>query len=150
MTDDRANSAVVGKALEAALVIMFVGLLSSTLFGGVVPDYRSAGATEIGDRVLAKSAHRIQQAVPANAIVVETQLQVDLPRTIRSRAYRIHANETSITLDHPHQAISQSVSLALPNTVVRVEGNWTSRDSAYISVESVPGGLAVELHSGER
>jgi hypothetical protein len=53
-------------------------------------------------------------------------------------------------LDHPHRAVSRSVPLAFPESVVRVDGNWTSRDQAYVSVESVPGGLAVELYSGEQ
>lgn len=150
MTDDRATSTVVGKALEAALVVLFIGLLASTLYGSVVPNYRTAAATEIGERVLAKSAQRIQQAVPANASTVEAHQQVELPRTIERRAYRIRANGTVLTLDHPDRAVSQSVRLALPDTVVRVEGTWTSREPASLDVQSVPGGLLVRLESGDR
>ena len=42
---ERATSTVVGKALEAGLVVLFVGLLTAVLFGNVVPTHRAFQAS---------------------------------------------------------------------------------------------------------
>lgn len=150
LADERATSAVVGKALEAALVILYLGMVASALFGGVVPEYRTAAGEEVGERVLSTAAQRIQQAVPANATTVESRMEVDLPETIRGRTYEIRADERSLVLAHRDPAVSQSTPLALTGTVTSVEGNWTSHEPAVVVVESDGEGIAVRLRSGGR
>ena len=145
MTDDRATSAVVGKALEAALVVLYVGVLASALFGGAVPEYRTAAGAEVGERVLAEASTRVQQAVPANATAVSARTRVDLPRTIRGRSYDIRADGRSLVLDHPDPAVARSTPLALPETVETVSGNWSSRERAVVVVEREGDGLVVRL-----
>lgn len=149
MADERATSAVVGKALEAAIVVLYVGVLASALFGGVVPEYRTAAGAEVGERVLAEASQRIQQTVPANATEVEARVRVGLPRTIRGSPYEIRTDGRSLVLDHPDPAIARSTPLALPETVTTVEGNWTSRESsAVVAVERAENGLLVRLEAG--
>lgn len=148
MADERAMSAVVGKALEAAIVVLYVGVLASALFGGAVPEYRTAAGAEVGERVLAEASQRVQQAVPANATEVEAQMRVDLPQTIRGSTYGIRTDGRSLVLDHPDPAIARSTPLALPETVSAVEGNWTSYESAVVTVERAENGLVVRLEEG--
>lgn len=148
MADERATSAVVGKALEAALVVLYVGVLASALFGGAVPEYRSAAGAEVGERVLSEANQRIQQAVPANATTVEARTRVDLPETIRGQDYAIRVDGRSLALDHPDPAVERSTPLALPGTVATVEGNWTSHEPAVVAVERDRDDLRVRLVEG--
>ncbi|WP_208023479.1 DUF7266 family protein [Halorussus pelagicus] len=146
---DRAVSPVVGKALEASIVVLYIGLLSSTLYGGVVPDYRTAAGAEVGERVLAQSAERVQQAVPTDARAVRVRTEISLPRTIRGETYAVRTDERALVLDHPADRVSGRVALALPETVTSVSGNWSSRESAFVIVRNEEtGGLAVRLESG--
>lgn len=147
--NDRGVSPVVGKVLEAGLVVLYVGMLTTTLYGGVIPDYRTSAGAEIGDRVLSKSAERLQQAVPANGTVVRGQMRVSLPPTIRGTEYEIRADGRTLALVHPNERVSSSVRLALPASVSTVRGNWSSREPAVVVVRSERDGLVVALKRGE-
>lgn len=148
MPDERAISPVVGKALEAALVVLYIGMLTAALYGSAVPDYRTAAGEEVGERVLAKVAHHVQQAVPPNATAVRVAVQVDVPRTIRGRPYTIRANGRSLALDHPNDDVTATATLAVPETVGSIRGNWSSRDASVVTVRRSRTGLAVRLSSG--
>lgn len=52
---DRAVSPVVGKALEAALVVLFIGLVTTSLYGSVLPSYRTTAGDGVGERTLASA-----------------------------------------------------------------------------------------------
>jgi hypothetical protein len=146
--DDRAVSPVVSKAMEAAIVVLYVSALSATMYGGLVPEYRTAAGAEVGERVVAESAQRVQQAVPTDARAVEVRSAVSLPDTIRGRAYSVGVENRTLVLDHPADGVGSKARLALPETVASVEGNWSSRESAFVTVRSGPDGLAVRLESG--
>lgn len=146
---DRGLAPIVGKTLEIALVVLFLGLLTTTLYGGVVPDYRDAAGREVGDRTLALAAERIQQAVPSVGTSVSVTHRVDLPRTIRGRAYRVDAAGRELVLVHPSDAVEGRTALVLPDRVARVEGSWESREPAQIRVSSTTSGLVVELVVGD-
>ena len=148
MGSDRATSPVVGKALEAGLVVLYIGLLSATLYGHVVPGYRTAAGAEIGDRVLAETAQEVQQAVPPDAAAVAVRLRVDLPETIRGRGYTIVAENRTLALDHPDPAIDSRARLALPPSVESVRGSWRSGEPAAVTVRGSPSGLRVALVEG--
>jgi hypothetical protein len=149
--DRRAVSPVVGKAMEASIVVLYIGVLTASLYGGVVPEYRTAAGAEVGERVLAQSAERVQQAVPTDARAVQVRAEVSLPRTIRGEAYSIRTESRALVLDHPEERVGGRVALALPETVESVEGEWSSRDRALVVVRSEDDddGLAVRLESGE-
>lgn len=146
---DRGLTPAVGKTLEVALVVLFLGLMTTTLYGGVVPDYRDAAGEEVGDRTLALAAERVQQAAPSVGSSVAVSHRVDLPRTIRGRAYRIETEGRQLVLVHPTGAIDGRARLVLPDRVTRVEGSWHSREPAVIRVSSTETGLVVELVEGE-
>jgi hypothetical protein len=138
---------VVGKALEAAIVVLFVGLLTTTLFGGVVPDYRSAAGDAVGERALAGATARVEQAVPATADAT-ARLRVDLPETVRGESYRVRTEGRALVLDHPHPAVDGRMPLGLPDRVARVEGSWASTADAVVRVRSTDAGLVVTLDEG--
>jgi hypothetical protein len=118
------------------------------MYGGLVPDYRTAAGAEVGERVVAESAQRVQQAVPAHARAVEVRTSVSLPETIRGQAYSLRVENRTLVLDHPRDDIGSQARLALPETVSSVEGNWSSEASAVVSVRDTADGLAVRLESG--
>ena len=119
---DRAVAPVVGKALEVGLVVLYVGLLTSALYGHAVPGYRSTAGDAMGDRALSTASHRVQQAVPPDARRVDTRMRVDLPKTIRGRRYEVRAVNRSLVLDHPHRAVGGRQRLALPAPIARSWG----------------------------
>lgn len=148
--DSRAVSPVVSKALEASIVVLYVAALSATMYGGIVPEYRTAAGAEVGERVVAEAAQRVQQAVPPDARAVEVRSQVSLPETIRGRTYSVVVENRTLVLDHPRDGVGDRARLALPETVVSVRGNWSSREPAFVVVRSSADGdgLAVRLESG--
>lgn len=116
--DDRAAAPVVGKALEIAILVVFVGVVSAALFGSVVPTYRTAAGAEVADRTLVAVTGQVDTAAVVSDSVVERRVAVSMPRTIRGSAYVIRAtNESgtqSLVLDHPHAEVAGSMLLSTP------------------------------------
>nr|WP_272931363.1 hypothetical protein [Halobacterium noricense] len=136
--------------MEAGIVVLFVALLTTTLYGGVVPNARTAAADEVGERTLQHAAANVEAAVPntdprAAADEVVAERRISLPATIRDRGYRITANGTRLALVHGHADVGGETALVLPGRVRDVRGNWTDSD-ALVRVRAHPdGGLVVEL-----
>lgn len=147
-TGDRAVVPAVGKALEASIVLLYVALVTTTLFGGVVPDYRAAAGQELADRTLSTAAHRVQDAVGPDATLASARVRVDLPPTIRGDGYRIRAENGSLLLDHPDGRVESRTTLAVPTHVVAVRGEWHSHERTVVVVEPTAGGVVVRLASG--
>ena len=146
---DRAVVPSIGKALEASLVLLYVALLSTALYGGLVPDYRAAAGNELADRTVATAAHEVRSAVPPPATNVRAEHSVDLPETIADDGYRIRAEDGTLVLDHPDRAIDARARPALPDHVQRVEGEWQSQSRTRVLVVPADGdGVVVRLVSG--
>jgi hypothetical protein len=146
--DDRAVTPAVSKSLEATVVVLFVGALTVTLYGGVVPEYRTAAGEQVADRTLAAASHQVESAVPPEAERVEVKVRADIPETIRGEGYSLRVQGRELVLDHPHRGVGDRARLALPRRVVSVTGEWHSRRDAWVVVEDQPGGLAVRLRQG--
>lgn len=147
-SQDRAVAPVTGKLLEVALVVLYIGLVSTALYGGVVPQYRSAAGDAVAERTLATASQRVQQAVPPNGTHVEATTTVALPDTIRGRAYAIRAEGRRLVLEHPDPAVGGATRLALPDGVIEVSGRWSSTVPARVVVHGSPRGLSVTLRRG--
>ncbi|WP_267642399.1 DUF7266 family protein [Haloarchaeobius amylolyticus] len=147
---DRGLSPVVGKVMETSVVLLYLGLLTTTLYAGVVPDYRAATGDEVADRTLSAATQRVEAAVPPNASRVTVRRTVDLPRTIRGDPYEVRTTGDRLVLAHPDHRVTSEATLALPAHVVRVEGNWTSSAPAVLVVEPASGGpgVVVRLERG--
>jgi|AntDeeMinimDraft_5_1070356.scaffolds.fasta_scaffold10950_3 hypothetical protein len=142
--DSRAVTPVVEKTITMGIVVLFVGAMTTTMFGTAVPTYRDAVGTEMGERVLATASEEIARAVPPNTTMVQSERTVDLPATIRGSAYRIRVDGRSLVFDHPDITTRRSRP-ALPPTVTRLSGEWQSGANTVVTVRSVSDGLAVEL-----
>jgi hypothetical protein len=142
---DRGLAPVVGKGLEALIVLLYVASLVATLHGGVLPEYRTAAAAEVSDRTLATAADRIEASVPRRASAVDVTRSVTLPDTIDRATYRVRAVDGVLVLDHPDPTLSGRVPLALPERVVAVEGAWESDDRAVVRVRGTGGRVRVTL-----
>ena len=147
--DDRGLTPAVGKALEVGIVVLFVGVLTTALYGGAVPDYRNAVGDEVADRAIVAAAERVENAVPPSARQVRTVHGVDLPRSIRGENYRVTVEDRTLVLDHPSPTVGASTPLALPERVDSVRGTWRSSDETVVVVTGDASGLAVELTSRE-
>lgn len=142
---DRGLAPVVGKTLEIGLVLLFIAGLSTALFGGVVPDYRTAVGGEVAERTAVAAAERVDAAVPPIARSARVERRVPLPDTIRGAAYRVAAEDRALVLEHPARGVDATARLALPSRVVSVEGTWQSGADTVIIVTTAPDGLRMEL-----
>lgn len=155
---DRAMAPAVGKALEVGIVLLYVALVTTTLFAGVVPEYRTAVGRDVSDRVLVSTAETVEGAVPPDAAHVRSEQQVSLPTTIRGANYRIVAADgesasastspSALVLEHPDAGVDGRIPLALPERVVAVEGSWTSGGSQSVVVDGDESGVVVRLVDG--
>ena len=145
---DRAVSPTVGKALELGVVVLYVTLLVTALYGGVVPTYRTGAGDELADRTLAVTADRIEGAVPANATRVRRTLRLGLPDTLRGSSYYLRVRDRTLVLDHLHPDVGGRTRLAIPNDAV-VSGNVSSADDAVITVRADADGVTVRLEARE-
>lgn len=142
---DRAISPVIGKSMEATLVVLYIGLVTTALYGGAVPEYRAEAGSEVAERTLADAATDIEAAIPPETTGARVTRDVELPATIAGEAYRVHADGDRLVLDHPNPAIDETVPLVLPARVVRVSGTWQSGADPQVIVTTVDGGLEVCL-----
>jgi len=149
MIDDRAISPVVEKTLAVGLVVLYVSLVTVTVYGGVLPDFRTAAGERVGERTLATASQRVQQAVPPNATATDARVRVDLPATIRGDGYTIRTDGEVLVLDHPDEGIGGRSRLAVPDHVARVEGRWDSGGRSVIVVRQGDDGLVVRLEDGD-
>lgn len=149
MARDRAVTPAVGKTLELGLAALFVSGLVATLYGGVVPDYRTAAGGQTAERVAAGVAERIERAVPPAARHASVARRVPVPATIRGRAYRVVGNGTAVRLEHPHPAIGDEIRLAVPDRVLGVRGAWDSGARTRVAIRTADSGLRIRLVEGD-
>lgn len=152
---ERGLSPVVGKTLELGIVVLFIALLSTSFYGGIVPDYRTAAAAEVGDRALVGAAERVEHAVPERTRRVERRVAVSLPTTLRGDPYRIRAvsapdvNATALVLDHPDAGVGGRVDLSLPMRGANVTGRWESTSESWVVIRGGDGRVSVSLENGD-
>ena len=138
-------SPVVGKAMEATLAVLYIGLVTTTLYAGAVPEYRASAGGEVAERTLSDAATDIEAAIPPTAADASVRVDVDLPSTIAGDAYRITANGSHLYLEHPNPAVRTSVPLVVPDRVDSISGTWNSSEDAEIHLTSTEAGIEVTL-----
>jgi hypothetical protein len=143
--DSRGLSTVVERLLGLGVVVLYIGLLTTTLYGGVIPEYQSAVGAQLGDRALVQSAARIEGSVPPPATVVTASVRVDLPATIDGAAYTIRTDGGALVLDHPNPAIDGRIRPVLPDRVDTLDGSWESGDRTVVRVTGGRGNVTVML-----
>lgn len=149
MTVDRATSPVVGKALEAGLVMLYIGMLTASLYGGVVPEYRTTAGIEVSERVLTETSYTIQQAVPPDATAAHAEVHVDIPGQIQGSVYQISIENQTLVLNHSNPEIAGELPLALPDSVSIAGGEWESHQRTVVEVRRGDDGFKVTLANRE-
>lgn len=142
---DRAVSPIVGKAMEATIVVLYLGLVTAVLYGGAVPEYRATAGTEVAERTVAGAAADLQDAVPPAAVDAEVRVRVSLPATIAGDAYRVRATSERLVLEHPDPDVAAETALVLPERVARVQGTWESGSENTVHVTTAGDSLEVHL-----
>ncbi|WP_410765562.1 hypothetical protein [Haloferax sp. DFSO60] len=160
--DSRGVVPVVGKALEAAIAVLFIGLLTTVLFAGVLPDHRDAVGDELADRALATTVEQLETTadVPPATTDVEHRAVLDIPRSIQRETYRLSyvangtvGGETNTTipvvvLDHPQDRLDRQFPLSLPDSVT-ASGTCHSGTDCFVHISQEDDGeVAVELTNG--
>lgn len=147
--DNRGLSTVVEKLLALGIVLLYIGLLTTTLYGGTVPAYRGAVGAELGERTLAEATARVEQSVPPPGRSVTATYRVELPATIDGAAYEIHANGSRLVLNHPDNEVGGTTSPVLPDRVTSVNGSWQSGGETIVTVSGSGGNLLIRLEEGQ-
>jgi len=146
-SDDRGVSSVVGKVLAIGISLLYIGAMTTLVFGSVVPEYRTATGQEMGDRVLATAAGSIEQAPPAVGGTVEAATAVELPATIRDSGYRLTVSGRTLELDHP-DGISAETRLSLPDDMTVQDGSWNSGGELLVAVSGPAGDRTLSIEEG--
>lgn len=147
--DGRGLTPAVGKALEVGVVVLFVGVMTTALYGGVVPDYRDAVGEEVAERTVAAAAERVENAVPPAARQARVVHRVDLPVSIQGAGYRVVATDRALVVEHPSPAVSARTRLVLPDRVEAVSGSWESGEEAVVLVTGDADGVEIRLTDRE-
>lgn len=142
---DRALAPIVGKLLEVGIVTLYLTTLLGAMYGGVVPEYRSATGEEVAERTVVSAAQEIQRAVPATTHELTVERRIDLPIEIYDRQYEIRAEDERLILDHQRSELDRTVRLALPERVEAVSGSWGSTGEQWIVVHGDHSETTVEL-----
>ena len=143
--DNRALSTVVEKLLSLSIVVLYITLSTTVLYGGAVPTYTQAVGAELGDRVLAEATASVEQAVPSRGRSVAVTRRVEIPPTIDGAGYRIRANGTHLLLTHPDGGIGGQARPVLPDSVTAVTGEWYSGAETVVRVTGTRGDLRIRL-----
>lgn len=146
--DNRGLSTVVEKLLSLSIVMLYITLLTTVLYGGSVPAYRGAVGGQLGERALAEATAEVERTVPPRGRNVAATRRVDIPATIDGGGYRIRANGTHLLLDHPDDEVGGTARPVLPDRVGNVTGEWQSGADTVVTVTGSRGNLTVRL--GER
>lgn len=147
--DNRGVSTVVEKLLSLSIVLLYITLLTTVLYGGTIPSYRGAVGAELGERTLSESTARIEQTVPPAGRSVTASRRVSLPATIDGATYEIRADGGRIVLDHPDPDIGGQTNPVLPSRVETLTGAWQSGGEMSITVSGSRGDLTVRLEGSE-
>ncbi|QDX39833.1 hypothetical protein [Salarchaeum sp. JOR-1] len=143
--DDRGVAPVVGKALEAGIVLLYVGAVAAAMYGSVVPDYRATAGDAVAERALAAAAEDVEAAIPARVRTATVRADVALPDTIRGRHYTVAVEKRTLVLTHPDPDVGARVRLSLPDSVTAVSGAWSSATPAAVRVIREHGETVVRL-----
>ncbi|GGL63433.1 DUF7266 family protein [Halocalculus aciditolerans] len=143
MTDTRAATPAVSKALEASLVVLFVGFLVTALYGGFVPTHRAAAADAVADRAASTAAAAIEDAVPVAASRVSVTRRVSLPERIHGDPYTLSVTDRRLVLDATGARVT--IPLVLPERVASIRGTWHSTRRLRVRVTGSDAGISVRL-----
>lgn len=142
--DNRGVTAVAGKILEIAILLVYVSLLSTALFGSVVPEARTTADATVAERSLVGAVEELRGAIPGSGTGTVT-VTVDLPSQIGGHAYTIEPMGEDLVLSHPDEGVGSQLAMLLPQRVTHVTGRWESGGEMILLVTTTDEGVIVRL-----
>lgn len=133
--DERAISPVIEKTVTAGLVVLYIGTMTTLLFGGIVPSYETASGNEVGERTLAAAAGEIEAAAPQRSTETSIRRTVNLPATIDGSGYSIVLSDSELRLEHPDEDIGATTKLAVDDDLTLQSGRWESGSPFVIEAD---------------
>lgn len=147
--DNRGSSTVVGKLLSLAIILLYITLLTTVLYGHNIPAYRATVGTELGERTLTEATARVEQTVPPASESTAMTHRVELPATINGAAYDIRTDGTAMVLDHPDSDIGTRSYPVLPDRVTTLTGAWHSGGQLVITATGPGDDITIQIGDGE-
>lgn len=144
--DDRGTAPVVGKALEIAIVLLYIGIVSGGLYGGVIPETRTTADQAIAERALTRSVEQIRDSIPPSG-TGHVETSIALPQTIAGESYHVVPGDGYLVLRHPDPNLNAEASLLLPDSVTTVTGRWDSQTANVLLVNITSDGVIVRLEN---
>lgn len=132
--DERGTTPVVSKTLAIGIALLYVGGMTTLLYGSVIPGYQAETGEELSDRALAAAAGEIEQSVPQARGEINRTRTVSLPDRIREERYRIELSGRRLLLDHPDRELGAETTLSVPEAVELDESSWRSGEDLVIRV----------------
>lgn len=143
--NQRAMTPVVSKTLVIGIALLYIGGMTTLLFGGVVPDYQRAAGEELAERTAATAAGEIENTViDVNGTVERTRI-VELPRRIDDEQYDLKLRGRVLVLDHPDSDIEVEIHLSVPPELTVVESSWRSGNDLEIRVAGEVDNRTIEI-----
>lgn len=133
-TDERGVTPAVSKTLAIGIALLYIGGMTTLLFGSVVPGYQSAAGDELAERTLATAAGEIEQSVPEADGTVEQTQTIELPDRIDDERFTLELSGRQLVLEHPDREIGGETRLSLPENTFVKDSSWRSGDDLEISV----------------
>jgi hypothetical protein len=130
--DTRGTTPVVSKTLAIGIVLLYIGGMTTLLYGSVLPEYRTATGEELAERTLAAAAGEIEQSVPEATGEINRTRRVSLPDRIREDRYRIELSGERLRLTHPDGEISPATTLSVPPGTALANSSWESGERLAI------------------
>lgn len=146
--DNRAVAPVVSKLLTAAIAVLYIAGTTTLLFGGVVPEYRTAAGEELSERALAEAAATVERAAAGAETATVAYVRADLPPSIRDGSYRLVLRNGTLVLDHHDTTLDRRTNLTLPSRVDTVESSWKSGNPLVVRASEGETNRTVELVEG--
>lgn len=143
--DNRAVAPVVAKLLAAGIAVLYIAGTTTLLFGGVVPEYRTAAGEEVSERVLADAAGTIERGAPDTDTTVDVYVRTELPATIRNSGYTLVLDNATLILDHPNDRLDRRTNLSVPQSMATSESRWESGGELVVHVSGDATDRTVEL-----
>lgn len=132
--DERGMTPVVGKTLAIGIVLLYIGGMTTLLYGSVVPGYQAATGEELADRTLATAADEIEGSVPEATGEVNRTRRISLPDRIRDERYRLELSGERLRLEHPDREHSPESILSVPPDTTVADSSWKSGSKLEIRV----------------
>lgn len=144
--DTRGATPVVSKTLAIGIVLLYIGGMTTLLYGSVLPGYQTATGEELAGRTLAAAAGEIEQSVPEATGEINRTRELSLPDRIREERYRLELSGGRLRLKHPDWERAPETRLSVPPGTTVADSSWESGAKLAIRVTGSAANRTVRIN----